>query len=206
MSQILLIRHGQTDWNRVERFRGRADLDLNQTGLRQAQAIAERAAPLNIAFLYSSPLRRAWRTAEIISKRLGLTPQPSESLLDIDYGEWEGLSPTEAEIKYPELYALWRESPHQVKFPGGESLAEVERRAAAFLKSLREQHPEQTIGLVSHKIVCQVLICHILGLELSHLWQIEQEVATINFFIKQGSFLIATHLNETCHLREEARV
>lgn len=202
MTQILLIRHGQTEWNREERFRGRARLDLNQTGLRQAQALAERVASLHPNSLYSSPLKRAWRTAEIISKRLDLTPLPAEGLTDIDYGDWEGLSPGEAEAKYPELYALWRQSPQKVTFPGGESLAAVEKRAATLLENLVKQHPEQTIGLVSHKVVCQVLICHNLGLDLSHLWQIEQDVAAINFFTDRGNYLVATSLNDTCHLQE----
>ena len=83
MTRFVLVRHGQTEWNRVERFRGRADLDLDEVGTRQGEAAAERVARWQTSALYSSPLRRAMRTAEIISRRLDLPVMPLDGLIDI---------------------------------------------------------------------------------------------------------------------------
>lgn len=94
MTRIVLIRHGQTEWNRLERFRGRADLSLNEVGLAQAEATARRiAAAWPASAVYSSPLKRAMETAKIIAEALALAVQPLAGLMDIDYGEWQGLSP-----------------------------------------------------------------------------------------------------------------
>ncbi len=106
MTQIILVRHGQTEWNRVERFRGRANLDLNEVGIRQAEATAERVARWTVAAIYSSPLPRAKTTAQILARRLGLEVELLPGLIDIDYGQWQGLSPDEAAVRDSTLYRL----------------------------------------------------------------------------------------------------
>lgn len=197
-----MVRHGRTEWNRVERFRGRADLDLDELGRKQAQATAERLAEWQIAAIYSSPVRRAMTTAEIIARHSGLEAKPLPGITDIDFGEWQGLSLEEAAAKDGALYAQWQESPHKVKFPGGESLAEVRERAASAVESLVTQYPKKTIVLVSHRAVCQILILYLLGLDNSHFWQILQDVCAINLFEIRDSVPSALFLNDTCHLKE----
>jgi broad specificity phosphatase PhoE len=124
LTRLIIVRHGQTAWNEGEgeRLRGRADLDLDEAGLRQAVAAATRLTKWEVAAVYSSPLRRAMRTAETLAKPRGLQVQPLEGLIDIDYGRWQGLSLREAEADDPELYTLWLDNPHLVTFPGGEGL------------------------------------------------------------------------------------
>jgi len=96
MTRFVLVRHGQTEWNRVERFRGRADIPLNETGLAQAKALARRLASWAIAAVYSSPLQRTRETGKAIARQLGLQVEPLEGLIDIDYGALQGLTPEEA--------------------------------------------------------------------------------------------------------------
>jgi broad specificity phosphatase PhoE len=203
MTQIILIRHGQTEWNEGEgeRFRGRAEIDLNQIGLRQAEATLNSLYQWQVSAIYSSPLKRALTTAKILSSPFNIQVYPLEGLIDIDYGSWQGLSLTEAKAQDRQLYHLWLQSPHLVTFPQGESLAQVRERASAAVETLTAQHQEQTIILVSHKVVCKVLICHFLGLDNSHFWQIEQDTTAINIIKSKGNNFTIKLLNDTCHLR-----
>ena len=203
MTQAIIIRHGQTAWNegRGERFRGRAEIDLDELGVKQAEATARRLARWKVEAVYSSPLFRAVRTAQILAKKFNLQPQIASGLIDIDYGEWQGLSLKEAEAQDNKLYSRWLYSPHLVTFPRGESLEQVQKRVVAQLNSLLLRHPEQTILLVSHKVVCKVLILSLLGLGLPHFWQVEQDTCAINLVEKRGNNIVVKLLNDTCHLK-----
>jgi broad specificity phosphatase PhoE len=204
LTRIIIVRHGQTAWNEGEgeRLRGRSDLELDETGIRQAKASAARVAPWEIAAIYSSPLRRATATAEILSEPLGLQVQRLAGLIDIDYGRWQGLSLKEAEANDPGLYKLWLESPHLVAFPGGEGLGEVRKRVGNALETVLPHHPGQAIVLVSHKVVCKVLLCSLLGLDNSHFWQIQQGLCAINLVEIERNSASVLLLNDTCHLKE----
>jgi len=186
----------------VERFRGRVDIDLDEVGIKQAEAAAERIAKLQAAAVYSSPLRRAMTTAEIIARRSNLEAKLLPGLIDIDFGDWQGLSPDEVAARNNELYSKWLGSPHLVEFPGGESLAMVRERASSAVDSLITQHPAETVILVSHKVVCQVLVLILLGLDNSHFWEITQDVCAINLFEVRNGVPSALFLNDTCHLKD----
>ena len=201
MTRLVVVRHGRTEWNRVERFRGRADIQLDEVGIRQAEAAAARIAEWQVSAIYSSPLNRALSTAEILARPFSLEVKLLPGIIDIDYGEWQGLSPEEATAKYGDFYSTWLNSPHQVKFPAGESLAEVRERAASAVGDLIAQHPKETIVLVSHKVVCQILILSLLGLDNSHFWEITQDVCAVNLFEVRGGVSSALSLNDTCHLK-----
>ncbi|MBI2916559.1 MAG: histidine phosphatase family protein [Chloroflexi bacterium] len=203
-TMFLLVRHGQTDWNRVLRFRGRANLDLDETGLRQARAASLYLERFKPVVAYTSPLQRAWRTAWTIAQGMGLQVYPLLELMDIDYGEWQGLSPDEARTRYHSLYDQWQNQPQSVQFPGGESLAEVQRRAAAGLTALAPRHAGQAVVLVSHEVVCKCLLCWALGLDLSGFWRVKQDVAAINIIEVSNGVPVLVLANETCHLKDLA--
>jgi len=202
MTRIILVRHGQTAWNveSGERFRGRTDLPLDDTGLAQAQALARRLADHPIAAVYSSPLKRAVQTAQPTAQRLGLAVQPLPGIIDINYGDWQGLSHPEAARAYPDLYQLWLDKPHLVTFPNGESLRQVRRRGMAALKEVAVRHEDQAVLLVAHQVVNKVLVCAMLGLDNSHFWRIRQDNACINVFDYQDGLFTAVLINDTCHL------
>ena len=170
MTRLIIVRHGRTEWNRVERFRGRADIGLDDVGMKQAESAAKRITGWPISMIYSSPLRRALTTAEIIADRVGLKLRLMPGIIDIDYGVWQGLSTEEVITRDGSLYSQWIESPNKVKFPGGESFAEVRERAASAVNDLIQQHLKETVVLVSHKwsarflfSVCWVWTVHISG-------------------------------------------
>jgi broad specificity phosphatase PhoE len=207
MIRIILVRHGQTAWNvgagGGERFRGRTDLPLDDTGLAQAHALAQRLADHPIVAVYSSPLKRAVQTAQPIAQRLGLPVQPLPGIMDINYGDWQGLSHPEVAQVYPDLYQRWLEKPHLIRFPHGESLRQVRLRGMAALKEVAARHEGQVILLVAHQVVNKVLVCAMLGLDNSHFWRIRQDNACINVFEHQDEFFTAVLINDTCHLTRE---
>lgn len=201
MTQIYLVRHGQTAWNREEIFRGRSDVPLDETGLRQAELAALYFKEIRIDAIYSSPLSRAWQTAEKIAALHGLRVQPLQGIIDMSFGQWEGHPHEEIKRMDPETYRLWREEPHRARLPGGETLDEVRERAMAALEEVIRIHPEGTIVLVSHRVVNKVLLCGILGLDNSHFWQIIQDTTAINLIrYQKGRYFLAL-MNETCHLK-----
>lgn len=201
MTRFILVRHGQTEWNRVERFRGRVDLALNEAGIKQAEAVAEGFSRWQVAVVYTSPLRRSLATAQTLANRLGLVAQPLDALIDIDFGRWQGLSPQEVVERDGDLYQQWLDSPQDVRFPEGESLQEVRDRVMTAVADLAQKHKEQVVALVSHNVVCRVLLCAVLGLDNSHFWQIGQDVAAINIFEVHDKRQVLILLNDICHLK-----
>ncbi len=199
--RLVLVRHGQTDWNKEERYRGRFDLSLDKTGLQQAEATGLALRKFNIAAVYTSPLKRAVQTASAIANNVHQPLFTLEELIDIDYGEWQGLTPAEAAARDGALYNRWLKSPHMVSFRQGESLSTVKDRVTTALARAEARHQNETVAMVSHKVVCMVLVCHLLGLDLSHFWQVEQDLSAINLFENRNNVFIATRLNDTCHLK-----
>ncbi len=200
-TRFILIRHGETDWNKEERFRGRSDIALNATGLEQARQVARRFADAKIAAVYSSPLPRALETAAPLAADHHLEIEPSADLLDIDFGGWEGLSREEAQAKYPDLHDLWLKAPGRVKFPGGESVRQVRNRVENLLRGLSEDHLGETVALVPHRITCHVILCYVLGLPNDALWRIRQDLACVNEFKSRDEGFVVTLLNSTAHLK-----
>jgi len=201
MTRFILVRHGQTEWNRIERFRGRADVPLNETGLAQAEATGRRvAAEWQPVAIYTSPLSRSVKTAEAIAKHYGLPVQPHPGLADIDYGEWQGLSPEEARQRWPEEIDAWYNRPHQARIPGGESLEDLRLRLMQTIHGLADRHPGETVVLVGHTVINRIILLGVLGLGIERFWRIKQDTCAINVFEAEGGDFTLASLNDTCHL------
>jgi broad specificity phosphatase PhoE len=213
MTRIVLVRHGQTAWNREARFRGQSDVPLEETGIKQAEATGRYiAARWPVVAVYASPMGRALQTAEAIARavRLSVHGEAQElavqrlpGLIDINFGEFQGLLAEEAAQRYPHLYQAWVEAPHTVRFPGGESLDIVHGRVVAALDEVVARHPGQTIALVSHTVVNRVLLCYVLDWGNDHFWRMKQETCAVNIFDvgDNGDFTIV-QLNDTSHLQD----
>lgn len=202
MTRIILVRHGQTEWNRVERFRGRADVPLNETGLAQAEATGARvSSEWRPVAIYSSPLSRSVRTAEAIARRTGLPVQIHPGLADIDYGEWQGLTPEEVRARWPEMHATWYRAPQAARIPGGETLEDLRTRGMAAVRDLAARHAEHTIVLVGHTVINRIILLGVLGLGNERFWRLRQDTCAINVFETEGQDFTVVSLNDTCHLR-----
>jgi broad specificity phosphatase PhoE len=204
MTTIMLIRHGNTAWNVEEIFRGRADVELNETGIKQAELLAKHLADESITAIYSSPLKRALQTAEMIagSRHIGVITAPE--LIDFDYGEWQGLSHDTVKEKYQALYAEWLNNPHLVKVPQGESLDDVSRRAINLVNHVIAKH-KGTVALVSHRVIHKVIICALLGLDNSHFWNIKLDTCGITTFVYEQNRFVLTGHNDTSFLKPVGR-
>lgn len=201
MTRIILVRHGETEWNKVERFRGRADVLLNAMGISQAEATARRIEKVWPATaVYSSPLSRATITAEAIAGRFSLSVQKCDGLIDIDYGRWQGLSPDEIGRRWPELLSSWYRAPHTVQIPGGESLDTLRARCANAIGDIVARHSEETVVLVAHTVVNRIILLIALGLPNERFWHIRQDTCALNEFEADGADFTLVSMNDTCHL------
>lgn len=206
MTRIILVRHGQTEWNRIERFRGRADVPLNETGLAQAEATGRRvAAEWQPSAIYTSPLSRSIKTAEAIAKHYDLPVQEHPGISDIDYGEWQGLSPEEARQRWPMEIDAWYNRPQQAYIPGGETLVDLRARAMETVNELAAHHPSETIVLVGHTVINRIILLGVLGLGNERFWRIKQDTCAINVFETDKDDFILVSLNDTCHLLERIK-
>lgn len=205
MTRIILVRHGQTEWNREERFRGRADVSLNQTGLLQAEQTGRHiAAKWKPVAVYSSPLARAVKTAEVIAGYFDLPVQVHPSLTDIDYGQWQGLTPEEVRERWPKMIDEWYNKPNSMRIPGGETLEQLRSRALAVIDELTARYKDQTIVVVGHTVINRIILLGVLGLSNDRFWRLRQDTCAINCFEEDGGNFTLVSLNDTCHLRSEA--
>jgi broad specificity phosphatase PhoE len=200
MTELILARHGETEWNVEEVFRGRIDIELDEKGVRQAELLAQYLRGVKIDAVYSSPLRRALNTAEVIARYHKLKVKIAPGLIDFDFGKWQGLRHQEVKRRYKKLYAQWLENPHLIRMPDGESLDEVRERALMVVDEVVTKH-EGTVVMVSHRVVNKVLICALLGLDNSHFWNIRQDTCGMTTFVyEKGRFILTKH-NDTSYLR-----
>ena len=147
MTRILLARHGETDWNRIGRWQGHADLPLNDAGRGQAVELAEGLAGDGIAAIYTSDLMRASQTARVVADRLGLAVIEDAGLREIDVGSWSGFTRAEVERRFPEGYARWLDGEigHD-----GETREELTERVVGAVERIAAAHPDDTILVVTH--------------------------------------------------------
>jgi len=201
MTSIYLVRHGQTAWNKEEIFRGRTDIPLDETGLREAEGAGEYLKEIRVTAIYSSPLARARQTAEKVAVFHPVEVKSHPGIIDMSFGDWEGHSLKQIRDSDEERYRQWKEQPHLLEIPGGETLGEVRKRSMAALEEVIRWHPDEIVVLVSHRVINKVLICGALGIDNSHFWQIGQDTTAINLIqYRNGKFMLS-FLNETCHLK-----
>jgi broad specificity phosphatase PhoE len=200
MITIILARHGETEWNAEEIFRGRIDIELNETGIREAELLAKYLSDMTIAAIYSSPLKRALQTAEMIARHHDVKVEVAPQLIDLDYGEWQGLSHETVRDRYGQLYHEWLNNPQLVKMPAGESLDDVRRRTISLVEDIMAK-VEGAIVLVSHRVIHKVLICALLALDISHFWNIRIDTAGISVFAYEDDRFVLTRHNDTSFLK-----
>jgi broad specificity phosphatase PhoE len=167
--RLLLVRHGETPWNVTLQYQGQANVPLNERGFEQARRCAERLARYEATTLYSSDVRRAWQTAEVIGAALKLTPVAMPELREIDVGQWEGHTPEELYRRFPDHMAEYKRDPARTVRLGGESYAQLQARALVALNQIQERHAHgEVLVAVSHGGTIRALLCHVIGLDLGN--------------------------------------
>ena len=163
VASIILLRHGQTDWNAQHRFQGQADVPLNQAGVRQAEAAREALADVELAAVYSSPLSRAHDTATLV--RPGAEIRTDPRLMEIDVGSWAGLTWDQVKAGMPDYEAKYANGVDFRRSPEGETLADVVARGLPALEEIAAAHVDSTVLVVSHGLLLNRVIHALLGLE-----------------------------------------
>ena len=169
MTRLLIVRHGETVFNRERRFQGWLDVPLSDLGSAQARACAgylARSPFIPVARVYSSPLGRAEQTARAIAEALGVDLATDERLREIDVGKIIGMTWQDVADEYPQLMEEYRRNPAAIRYPGGESVLDVSNRAGDLLRWIAEAHQRETVAVVGHAIILKALICHILRLDV----------------------------------------
>ena len=165
-TEIILCRHGQTDWNTEGRYQGRTDVPLNATGRQQARDLAARLADQTIHAVYSSTLERAYDTAVEIARPRGLEVRRDPRLDEIDQGLWEGMRHDEIALRHPEKLAAWQDHPIDLRLPEGETLEEVRIRVRDALDDMMLLHQGRSICIVAHSVSMAVIKHELQGLSL----------------------------------------
>jgi broad specificity phosphatase PhoE len=200
MLEIYLVRHGESVGNREDRFRGRHDFPLNENGIRQARALYQELSSVRFDAIYSSPLKRAFTTAEILANKRPVL-KIDNGFTNISLGDWENRKKSEIREGYPDLWKLWTTEPEKLNFPGMETLAQVSERSYKSLQKLIKSHPKGIIAIVSHRAVIKPLIAAVLNIPEPYFWKVHMDTAAYSIleYRKERGFTL-TGLNFNNHL------
>ena len=201
MSRLLLVRHGITESNSARKFVGHSDVELSATGYRQVERLHDRLADDKIDAVYSSDLRRALVTAEVISSGHKVDIVTCPELREVHYGNIEGLTFEEISRLYPEIAESLTNFSLRLNFPGGEGFEGFIERTSKFLDKLKKHTPSQTILIASHGGPLRVLVCRLLGIDLGPWQQLRLNNASLSIMETSPRGAIISLLNDTSHLR-----
>jgi alpha-ribazole phosphatase len=167
MAELWLARHGQTDWNLEKRYQGQTDIGLNDTGHGQARELAQVLEGKQFDAIYSSDLKRARQTAELVSLHMGVKLFLDPRLREASFGRWEGETYHEIKSRYPELWEQRKHDPTSFVAPGGETLPQIAVRMSEAATAISEAFPKGRVLVVSHGLSLAVLICHAQNIPLN---------------------------------------
>ena len=197
MAKLYLIRHGETDYNNALRFQGQTDIPLNQKGIEQAEKVAAFLKDVPLRAIYTSSLKRARTTAEIIGRVKGLEPQETDALREMSFGIWENMNSNDIQKKYAKEWKDFFASPAKTKIPEGESMSDVQKRAYPEVQRILDQYPEGDVAFIAHGGIIRVLICTMLGLDLNRSWHLHVGNASITCFYYWGRSYTLDYANLT---------
>ncbi|MBI2863096.1 MAG: histidine phosphatase family protein [Chloroflexi bacterium] len=202
MTRLLLVRHGQTDWNHSRVFQGHQDTELSELGIRQAECLAERLAGEKIDAAYASDLKRAYHTATIGLKRHQIEVVPDARLREMYFGAFEGLTAAEIATRYPEDWRRWNDDWANASPLGSkDTLRCLTNRVGEFFAEVQQAHKDDTIIVVAHSGTLRAFLCLTLHIDLNFFWQQRLDNASLTIVDTYGDRNIVSLMNDTCHLR-----
>lgn len=201
--RMLLIRHGETIWNKDAKLQGQTDIPLSETGIQQAMALSKRLAKRNIEAFYASSLIRAVKTANLIAQPHLRQVQTLPELQELNFGDWEGLTFKEIQQNYGDLSKTWWSNPMETRIPGGETLNELAARANRAVRELVLKHQDQTVAVVAHGGTIRTIVGTVLGLDLNQYWKLRQDNASLSIvYFHDGDKSILELYNDCSHLEQ----
>ena len=203
-TRIYLVRHGETEFNRLGVFRGRFDVDLNDVGLRQARETGDALVGEGIEIILTSPLKRAAMTARTISDALEVGYEVDEAFNNINLGSWQGVPKKKVMEDYPDEWRRWTTEPEHLVVPGGESVEAVKKRASARLKQIVSAR-DGAIAVVTHRSVIKVLAAFMLNVPPPYFWKFYTDNAAYCVFEYTDGVFTLISWNRNSHLSEKVR-
>ena len=203
-ARLILVRHGETDWNKAGRFQGQIDIPLNENGRRQAAAARDFLKDIPIDRAWSSTLSRPTETAQIILEAHPDVPLTQiDGLVEIGHGVWEGKLESEIREDWSELLDTWKRAPETVQMPEGETIQDVWARSVRSWGEIADElKPEETVLVVAHDAVNKTILCDLLGLTPADIWAVKQGnggVTVVDIAADPGQPAVVTCLNLTSH-------
>lgn len=186
MTKLILIRHGETDYNLYNKYCGSSDPPLNEKGIFQARRLKERLKDTAVDKVYSSDLKRAFQTAEIVFENCSIEKLPG--LREINFGVFEGLNYEEIIERYPAIYNSWIENPAQTRIPDAETLRVLACRVRQIISLIISRDNDKNVAVITHSGPIRVLLCDIMRYDLNMFWQIKQNNGALNVvnYLKDG--------------------
>lgn len=202
MAKIYLLRHGETEWNKSDnRYCGRSDIELSDSGRKQAELAAEYLKNIPFVAAYASPLSRAYETAKIIAAKHQLSVERDERIIEADFGNWEGKTKKQFIEEDPESWDKWLADPGTTRAGRiGETAEQIYNRMTAFFDEMAVKHKDQTILVVAHNTVNRIFIAGALGMPFKNYRKIHQDNTGITVFEKGGEFVKFLSINLNAHL------
>lgn len=204
MVKIVLIRHGQTEWNITGRYQGQSDVELSAEGKEQAKQLADNFPYDKVDVVYASPLKRAMFTAEAVAKKFNLEVISEEAFKEINFGDWEGLRYTEIQERWPKEYELLFNGADVLQIPGGESFPILQQRAMKKIEEIAgdAKNEGKTIAVVAHGAIIRAILTAVLGMNLKYVWRMRQDNTAVNLIRYDGDMVNVELLNSTFHLEK----
>ena len=204
--KFFVVRHGETEWNKLGRFQGHTDISLNERGLSQAKETAIASADWSHSAIYSSPLIRTVQVAEEIAKVSSMDVHREPGLKELSLGELEGVTGEEMRNGWPEVFAAWRTGPEKMTMPNGESLGQLRDRAWQVILDIEQKHSsEESVVVISHNFAIRSIINELLGVPLEYFHRMSLNLASVCTFDSDDRGRRLTGYNSTSHLSPENR-
>ncbi len=198
--ELILIRHGETNWNRHKVFRGRRDVKLNAEGIAQADATAEALKDKVFEALYTSPLKRALVTARRIAAPHGMVIRENDGFSDVSYGLWEGMAEDKVASDYPKQFDRWVEAPSKMRPPGGENMKKAWKRVNSSLREIVWTHGTGTVVIVSHRVPMKLMTAYLMGEKRHAMGKYKHDPCAMSIFKVRHRDYEPVVLNDSSHL------
>ena len=200
MTKIYLIRHGETEWNKIGKLQGSSDIKLLPEGIKQAHMLADHAPFHAVDAIYSSDLSRAVMTAEILAEKFNLPVIKERGLRETTFGDWEGRYLSDLAKENPKGFEYFFTTPDKVQPPNGETFLQSQARIMNALDEIIADNEDKSIIVVSHGAAIRLIICAALEMRIRKMWAIGQYNMALNILIYDEGVFSVELLNNTMHL------
>ncbi|NLY78249.1 MAG: histidine phosphatase family protein [Tissierellia bacterium] len=202
MKKIYLVRHGESEWNKLKKIQGQQNIPLTEKGIEQAKLVGKRLVDEGIEKIYSSDLKRAYDTAKIVGDMLKIDVIPTKGLREINFGIWEGLTDDILKSKFNKEQELWLKEPEKLKIEGAESISELQARAMQEINTIISDNNVNNILIVSHSATLKTIILGLLGINICHFKNLSLKNVSLSIIEFKQHNRVLSLLNDTNHLKE----